>query len=175
MLFKTDESTEDIVERGRKVRESLPEKRQGNDYFLMIKRGLVRNPEYRKLMKGPGTIYEYVWCNIVRDKMYNDIHNIKEKYYDKGFLAYCSTYGHIGKECFMHKDTVMGYIKNFEEAGVMETKKIGPKSTKKDKHDRLIDRRSTVFILGTWQKEFSKVKNEMEIKERYYIEDKFYK
>lgn len=160
-MFESDEDTDTITKRGAEVPVS-PKKRGGNDYFLMRKRGLVRNPDYRKLMKGPTTLYEYIWANIVRDYMHNDPHNIKEKYYDKGFLAYCSSYRHLAEKCFMDKNTVMKYIKNFVDNDIIKTDAVGPKN-----------RPQTVFILGTWQKE--KEEGREKIKECYYIDDKFYK
>ncbi len=170
-IFESGEDTDSIIERGEEVPTSS-KKRGGNDYFLMRKRGLVRNPDYRKLMKGPGTIYEHIWSNIVRDKMYNDKHNVKENYYNNGFLAYASTHRHIAKKCFMSVGMVIDHVEEFEQAGIMKTQKIGPAPTKRDVRGRLIDRRKTVFILGTWQKEV--INGKEKIKERYYIDDVFY-
>jgi hypothetical protein len=84
------------------------------------------------LFKGPGVVYEWLWANIVRDQWRdNKAYPIKEKYYDKGFLAYCSTYGKIAKD-----------------AGIIEVKWHYPPGKKQGQ---------TVFILGTWKK----VKNEI--------------
>jgi hypothetical protein len=142
-----------------------------DDYFLIRKRGLIRNPEYRKFMGGKSTIYEYIWSNIVRGNLYNDRYNIKRDYYSKGFLAYGSTYNHIAEACYMDKNTVITHIEDFERAGVIKTEKLGPKPARKDKMGRIIDRRKTVFILGTWHKEI--VEGKEKIIERYYIEDVF--
>lgn len=155
------------------ISENLQAKKDFGQYFLARKRGVIRNPEYRKFMGGKSTVYEHIWANLVRRDMYNDRHNIKRNYYDKGFLAYCSTYRHIAKECYMDRDTVQDYVKEFEALNIIKTEKIGPKPTKKDKLGRLIDRRRTVFILGTWHKEV--VEGKELIQERYYMDDVFYK
>ena len=119
-------------------------RQKGDDYFLKTERGNIRNKTYRKLFKGPGVVYEWLWANIVRSQ-WQDSENypIKRIYYDEGYLAYCSSYSQIGKDCGMSKDTVYRCIKKFEAAGVLETKPHVPKGKK---------RGLTVFILGTWEK-----------------------
>lgn len=87
------------------------ERQKGDDYFLKIERGIIRNGTYRKLFKGPSVLYEWMWANIVRDQWRDSkAYPIKEKYYDNGYLAYCSTYRQIAKDCFMSKNTVHEYI-----------------------------------------------------------------
>lgn len=161
--------------RNQKIKESneCKIKRCSDDYFIMRKRGLVRNPAYRKFMGGKNTVYEYIWSMLVRDKMRKDPHKIKENYYDKGFLAYVSTYNHIAKECFMDRDTVIKYVEEFEKAGVIKTVKLGPPPKKRDKLGRIIDRRKTIFILGTWRNVLDKDGKE-KIQENFYIDDVFY-
>jgi len=135
------------------------ERQKGDDYFLSLERGIIRNETYRKLFKGPGTVYEWLWANIVRDQWRdNKAYPIKEKYYDKGFLAYCSTYGKIAKECGMSRNTVISYINAFKDAGIIEVKWHYPPGKKQGQ---------TVFILGTWRK----VKDE--IVETYYRDSVF--
>lgn len=135
------------------------ERQKGDDYFLPLERGIVRNETYRKLFKGPGVVYEWLWANIVRDQWRDTkAYPIKEKYYDNGFLAYCSTYGKIAKECGMSKTTVITYIKDFVKAKIIETELLVPEGKKQGQ---------TVFILGTW----AKVKGE--IKETYFRDSVF--
>jgi len=172
VTFEPTEDYSELIPRGEKVRER--KKRSGDDYFLIRKRGMIRNTEYRKFMGGKNTVYEYAWSMLVRNKMYNDTYNIKEEYYDKGFLAYASTYNHIAKKCYMDKNTAQKYIEEFENIGAIKIIKIGPKPTKKDKRGRIIDRRVSVFILGTWQKT-TNADGEEKIIENYYLDDLFYK
>ena len=166
VTFEPTEDYSELIPRGKKVRER--KKRSGDDYFLIRKRGMIRNTEYRKFMAGKNTVYEYIWSMLVRDKMWNDPYNIKEEYYDRGFLAYASTYNHMGKKCYMDKNTVQKYVEEFESIGGIKVIKIGHKPVKKDKRGRIIDRRPSVFILGTWQK------IEGKIVENYYLDDIFY-
>jgi hypothetical protein len=120
------------------------ERQKGDDYFLPLERGIIRNETYRKLFKGPGVVYEWIWANLVRDQWRDSkAYPIKEKYYAKGYLAYCSTYRKIAKECGMSKNTVRAFIKDFEEAGIMVTKNYCPDGKTQGQ---------TVFILGTWTK-----------------------
>jgi hypothetical protein len=118
------------------------ERQKGDDYFLPLERGIIRNETYRKLFKGPGVVYEWIWANLVRDQWRDSkAYPIKEKYYDKGYLAYCSTYRKIAKECGMSKNTVRAFIKGFEEAGIIKTENYCPDGKTQGQ---------TVFILGTW-------------------------
>ena len=119
------------------------ERQKGDDYFLTLERGIIRNESYRKLFKGPSVVYEWLWANIVRDQWRDSkAYPIKEKYYDKGYLAYCSTYRQLAKDCFMSKNTVHGYIKDFEKAGIIKTWDFKPEGKKQGQ---------TVFVLGTWK------------------------
>jgi hypothetical protein len=119
------------------------QRQKGDNYFLTIERGIIRNESYRKIFKGPSVVYEWLWANIVRDQWRDSkTYPIKEKYHDKGFLAYCSTYGKIAKECTMSKNTVHAYIKSFEDAGIIRTESYVPEGKKQGQ---------TVFILGTWK------------------------
>jgi len=162
-----------LLEKGEKVQKEKKKGYSGDEYFLRRKRGMIRNPKYRKFMGGKNTVYEYAWSNIVRDNMYNDCHNIKNDYYDKGFLAYCSTYNHMAKECSMDKNTVQKYMEKFESVGAIKIIKVGPKPIKKDKRGRIIDRRPSVFILGTWKKVLDRDGKEVK-QENYYLDDIFY-
>ena len=120
------------------------ERQKGDDYFMTLERGVIRNETYRQLFKGPGVVYEWLWANIVRDQWKDTkAYPIKEKYHDKGYLAYCSTYGKIARECGMSKNTVRKYIDDFEKAGVVVTELLVPTGKKQGQ---------TVFILGTWKR-----------------------
>ena len=142
-----------------KVKIVKRKRQKGDDYFLPLERGIIRNETYRKLFKGPGVVYEWLWANIVRDQWRDSkAYPIKEKYYDKGFLAYCSTYGKIAKECGMSRNTVISYINAFKDAGIVKVKWHYPPGKKQGQ---------TVFILGTWEK----VKDE--IVETYYRDSVF--
>jgi hypothetical protein len=132
-----------------KVKVIRRERQKGDDYFLLLERGIVRNETYRKLFKGPGLVYEVLWANIVRDQWRDSkAYPIKEKYYDNGYLAYCSTYGKIAKECGMSRNTVISYINAFKDAGIIELKWHYPPGKKQGQ---------TVFILGTWTKVKGKI------------------
>jgi hypothetical protein len=132
--------------KGKKKNAIVVEKRErqkGDDYFLVTERGIIRNETYRNLFKGPSIVYEWLWANIVRDQWKDSqAYPIKERYYKEGFLAYCSTYGKIAKDCGMSKNTVRKYIEDFEEAGVVETESYKPPGKKQGQ---------TVFIIGTWK------------------------
>ena len=136
----------DRVEKKGKSRITVKQRirQKGDDYFLKTERGIIRNKTYRELFKGPGVVYEWLWANVVRSQWQDsEDYPIKRLYYDKGYLAYCSSYSQIGKDCGMSKDTVYRCIKKFVAAGVLETKLHVPKGKK---------RGLTVFILGTWGK-----------------------
>lgn len=127
---------------------------------MKTERGLVRNESYREIFKGPGTVYEWLWANIVREQWKDtEQYPIKARYYDNGFLVYCSTFGRIAKACGMSKTTVHRYIQVFMDAGIVKTEKIIPKEKKQGQ---------TVFILGEW-----KVKNG-EVVETYYRDEVFF-
>ena len=146
-ILPPDKKSEPTKSKSKKKPEIKIEKRErqkGDDYFLPLERGIIRNETYRKLFKGPGVVYEWLWVNIVRDQWRDSkAYPIKEKYYDKGYLAYCSTYRKIAKDCGMSKNTVHAYIMNFEKAGIVKTKSHIPDGKTQEQ---------TVFILGTWKK-----------------------
>ena len=120
------------------------QRQKGDDFFLMLERGVIRNETYRKIFKGPSVVYEWLWANIVRNQWVdNKTYPIKEKYFSKGYLAYCSTYGKIAKDCGMSKNTVHRYIKDFNEAGIVKLEPYVPEGKKQGQ---------TVFILGAWEK-----------------------
>ena len=132
---KKESKTIEIIQR---------ERQPGDDYFMITERGVIRNRSYRELFKGPGTVYDWIWANLVRSEWIDTKgYPIKEKYYDKGLLAYCSTPGKIGKECGMSKNTVKKYIDKFEKAGIFKVDYLIPEDGK---------RGQSVFVLGTWKK-----------------------
>jgi len=119
------------------------EKRPGDKYFLMKKRGTIRNEAYRKMFKGPGTVYEWLWANLVRSPWIDTKgYPIKEQYFDNGLLVYCSSYRKIGKNCFLHKNKVKKYIDAFREAGIIKVEHLTPVGK---------IRGQSVFILGEWK------------------------
>ena len=121
----------------------------GDDYFLRTDRGLVRNESYRAIFKGPGTVYEWLWANVVREGWIDSAkYPIKKLYFDNGYLAYCSTYSKIGKACGISKNTAHRYIRMFENAGIIETEPIIPDGETQGQ---------TVFILGRWKKRNGKI------------------
>ena len=141
------DSKSDIKPKKKKSKEIeiIQRKRQpGDDYFLKIERGVIRNKSYRKLFKGPGTVYEWIWANLVRSEWIDTKgYPIKEKYYDRGFLAYCSSPEKIGKNCGgMSKNTVEKYIKEFEGAGIIKVDYLVREGNTKGQR---------VYILGEWK------------------------
>jgi len=135
------------------------ERQPGDDYYMITERGVIRNRSYRELFKGPGTVYDWIWANLVRSEWIDTKgYPIKEKYYDKGLLAYCSTPGKIGKDCGMSKNTVKKYINKFEKAGIIKVEYLVPKDKKSGQ---------SVYILGTWKKVNGKVV------ERFYRDEVF--
>ena len=120
------------------------ERQPGDDYYMITERGVIRNRSYRELFKGPGTVYDWIWANLVRSEWIDTKgYPIKEKYYDKGLLAYCSTSGKIGKDCGISKNTVIKYINEFKKAGIIKVEYLVPKGKKSGQ---------SVYILGTWKK-----------------------
>ena len=135
------------------------ERQKGDDYYMKRERGVIRNRSYRELLKGPGTVYEWIWANLVRSEWIDTKgYPIKEKYFDKGLLAYCSSYRKIAKECGLHKNKVQEYIDDFKEAGIIKVEHLIPEGKK---------RGQSVFILGEWKEVNGKAV------ERYYIAEIF--
>ncbi|MCD4675945.1 MAG: hypothetical protein K8S18_08115 [Desulfobacula sp.] len=123
----------------------IQRKRQkGDDFFLMLERGLFRNPEFRKIFKGPFTVYGWFWSNIVREGWIDKKgYPIKKRYYDRGLLAYCSSFSKIAEECFMNKDTVKKYTDHLAANGILIIDPIIPEGKKRPQN---------VYILGEWGK-----------------------
>ncbi len=130
------------VDNNLEANEIQRKRQKGDDFFIMLERGVFRNPEFRKIFKGPFSVYGWLWSNIVREGWIDKPgYPIKEKYYDKGLLAYCSSYSKIGKECFMSKDTVKKYIDRFKEYGIIKVYYILPEGKKLEQ---------CVYVLGEW-------------------------
>jgi hypothetical protein len=98
------------------------------------------NEKYKKTFKGPKTVYDFLWANIVRGNMINDKLHIKRRYYDKGMLACSFPIRVIADKCFMSPTTVKNYIVDLQRAGFIKIDKV-----KIDEH-----RSQNVYVLGTW-------------------------
>ena len=120
------------------------ERQPGDDYYLRTERGVIRNSSYRKFFQGRGIVYEWIWANLVRGEWIDTKgYPIKEKYYDRGLLAYCSSPAKIGTDCGgMSKNTVEKYIKEFEEAGIIKVDYLVREGNTKGQR---------VYILGEWK------------------------
>lgn len=151
------------VDKSRPKKEKHPMKEFRHDksdgYYLKTTRGVIKNKAYRETFKGPGVVYEWLWSNIVRSGWVDHPgYPIKEKYFDNGFLAYCSSYRKIADECGLHKNKVKEYIDRFVDAGVVKIKLLMAKGKR---------RAQSVFILGEWENIDGK------IVERFYRETVF--
>ncbi len=140
---KTSEPTKKEKKEPKKIEITQRERQPGDDYYMITERGVIRNRSYRELFQGPGTVYEWIWANLVRGEWIDTKgYPIKEKYYDKGFLAYCSSYRKIAKDCGLHKNKVKEYIDNFKNAGIIKVEHLIPERKKQGQ---------SVFILGEWK------------------------
>ncbi len=148
----------------KKIEITQRERQPGDDYFMTIERGIVRNESYRELFKGPSTVYEWIWANVVRSQWIDtNGYPIKEEYYDKGYLAYSSSYRRLAEDCGLHKNKVKEYVDNFKDAGVIKVEHLVPNGMK---------RGQSVFIIGKWHSG----KNEngkRPVIERYFRDDLF--
>jgi hypothetical protein len=151
-------SDKEIIESGLRLRQKLErdwyKERYGeNEPYVSINIRIIRSEEYRKLMKGPDTVYNYMRAYIIRGKLKNDWLNLKTTYYDNGFLACCFSYEKLAEACFMDRYTIKKYIKSFEDDGILTIERVGHKK---------------VFILGIWYKT-----DDDKIKECYYLNKRF--
>jgi len=144
------------------------ERQPGDDYYLRTERRVIRNSSYRKFFQGRGIVYEWIWANLVRSEWIDTKrYPIKEKYYDKGLLAYCSSPEKIGNDCGgMSKNTVEKYIKEFEEAGIIKVDYLVREGNTKGQR---------VYILGTWKKVKVREDGKLtdKIVERFYRDEIF--
>lgn len=148
----------------KKIEVTQRQRQPGDDYFMTIERGMIRNRSYRELFKGPSTLYQWIWANVVRSQWIDTKgYPIKEKYYDNGYLAYCSSYRKLARDCGLHKNKVKEYIDRFVEAGIMRVEHLVPKGKK---------RGQSVFIIGTWHVCKDKNGKERPVEE-YFIDDVF--
>jgi len=126
--------------------QSIQRQRQaGDDFKLITERGLIRNDNYRDLFKGPGTVYEFIWANLVRIGWHDtEEFPIRRMYHDdQKLLVYCTTYRHIADKCGMSHNTVKKIIGRFKEAGIIKIEKFRPIGKPKA-HEQV------VLILGEW-------------------------
>ena len=131
----------------KKVKEQIKvhqrERQPGDDYFLTTERGLIKNESYLELFKGPDTVFQVIWANLVRKDWHDSKeYPIRENYYDqRKLLVYCTTYRHLAEQCKMSHNTVRRIIDDFKEASVVKTEPFKPQNKKQGQ---------TVFILGKW-------------------------
>jgi len=141
------------------------ERRKGDDYFLKLERGVIRNKSYRLVFKkiGRSVLYEYLWANIVREGWIDKPgYPIKESYYNKGYLAYCSSLRELGLACGLDKNTVKISLDEFAEAGIIKLEQIIPQGKAYSQ---------TVAILGEWRA--IEQGGSVKISERYYRDEVF--
>lgn len=151
---KKEESAEQKNESGTNIQR---QRQKGDDFFLMLERGIFLNPEFRKIFKSPFTVYAWLWSKIVREGWIDKKgYPIKKRYYDRGLLAYCSSYSKIAKECFLDKDTVKKYVDHLEAHGIIKIDFIVPEGKKIQQG---------VYILG------KRGEIDGEIKERLYLDE----
>ena len=168
--FSREQNNSEVVSKpipepnSKKIEVTQRERQPGDDYFMTIERGIIRNKSYRELFKGPSIVYEWIWANVVRGQWIDtNGYPIKEKYYDNGLLAFCSSYRQIAKDCGLHKNKVKEYIDNFKDAGVIKVEHLVPQGKK---------RGQSVFIIGTWH--LGKDENGKEkVFENYFVDDVF--
>ena len=149
-----------------------PTNRKGNytgmNFERRIVKGVIMKNEYLKLFKGPTTVYEFLWANIVRGEMFNDKLNIKQNYYDKGFLACSFTYRELGRRLFLSHHTVQKYINEMKDSGILKVDHIKTGEVKiNQKTGTKFQSEQVVFILGTWK---SIDENKIEI---FYFDEVF--
>ena len=123
------------------------DRKAGDHYFLKTTRGLVRNETYRAVFakKGRSVVYEWLWANIARKGWVDKPgYPIKERYFDKGYLAHCSSFRHVAKQCWLDKGTVATILHEFNDLGIikLEFLKIDGKR-----------QRQFVAVLGQWSKD----------------------
>lgn len=110
---------------------------------------------WKKMTKYIG-VYLHLRKHIVRGKMINDKFKLYNNYFKKGLLAYSTSFRHIGKECYMNRDTAKGYINKLVKSGIVKIIKIPIKIEGTN-----IISEQNVYILGTHNNG----------KEMYYIDD----
>lgn len=139
----------------------LPSKKPyiGNEYEIYrIKKRLVMKEEYRKLFNNSTTLYQFLLSNIVRGDMPGDVFDIKNRYYERGFLACSFSLRQLSKHCFISFRKVRNYIEALAKANVIKIEKAPVKDRKEAQN---------IYVVGTWQFIGG------EKKERLYLDDVF--
>jgi hypothetical protein len=149
---------EDFVARGLQVQDELNkswnQQRYGDkEPYITMSIRVIRNPEYRSVMRGPETLFNYLRAFVIRGDLKKDRLKIKEHYYDKCYLACCFSYEQLADACFLHRQTVQKYIEDFEKARMIRIDRVG---------------RKKIFVLGMWY-----IDKEGRYKEKYFFEDVF--
>lgn len=137
----------------------------GDDYFLKIERGVIRNESYKQLFRqaGRSVLYEHLWANIARAGWIDTPgYPIKKQYYDNGFLAHCTSLRKLGQKCGLDKNTVKNSLDEFNEVGIIKLEHIIPQGKTYGQ---------TVAILGEWRS--IEQGGTFTISERYYRDEVF--
>ena len=124
---------------------TIQRKRQdGDDYFIILERGVIRNPDCIKIfsVKGVAVVYYYLWANLVRPGKFSDRYNLVENYYEKGLLAYSTSIRKIAKECSLSPRYTMDIINLLKHIGIIRVDKA-PAEERGNKEPQ------NIYILGT--------------------------
>jgi len=125
-----------------RITDYTPTFKREEGYFLRIWQDKIRDENYRQDFKGPETVYNWLWANIVRSGWVDKPgFPIKKNYYDKGLLVYCTSYDKLAKDTFYSKKTLIKMIEDFVKKDIIRIDHLPTKGKKNGQ---------TVFILGEW-------------------------
>lgn len=137
-------------------------------FYITTDEALIRDPEYRKVMAGTRTTYDWIRTNIVRGEMNHPIAQwIRKHYFDeRRLLAYSASYRQLAKDLFRAVGTVKGDLKRLEEAKYILTEPMPkPKGNKRPQF---------VYILGNWEPGLNDF-YDVSKREFYFIDNKWRK
>lgn len=59
----------------------------GDNYERRTPKWVMKSETYLQAFKGPKTVYDYLWMNVIRAPRTNDHYNVYEDYYCRGQIG----------------------------------------------------------------------------------------
>jgi len=120
----------------------------GNNYEYRMPKWVMKSETYLQAFKGPKTVYDYLWMNIIRSPRSNDNYNVYEDYYCRGQLACSPNIKTIAKNCSISESSVKRYLNHLKEHRLIQVFTVPSKYMPKSSNDNKYNDIKNIYVLG---------------------------
>lgn len=97
--------------------------------FMKIYNMLFQNDKLWSMMKGKTELYFYLRAYIIAGKLHNDMLNLYNNYYKKGYLAASMPISKLARDLSAGRDTIKSKLKELEKDGIIKIEMIHAKDS----------------------------------------------